>query len=188
MPQPSNSLKKHFIFESLKKNFFYHSPSCSHLLIRSYNQFDFNSRRVKSCLLGKMKFFIFLIFTYFASEANGAKILGVFPFPSKSHSILGQALFVELSNRGHEVTYLSPYPFKSPPNENYRDIAIKSEEFVKVFEEEMNKVFEVISLNFISTTKMWIEGRKFFKTFFKEKNNFHFYVRNVQNAGKSYER
>jgi hypothetical protein len=40
--------------------------------------------------------------------SNGAKILGVFTVPSKSHCILVYELFIELAKSGHEVsTFLS---------------------------------------------------------------------------------
>ncbi|XP_017771391.1 PREDICTED: UDP-glucuronosyltransferase 2C1-like [Nicrophorus vespilloides] len=62
---------------------------------------------------------ILLIFA--ATAANGARILGVFPFPSRSHTILGSALLRELASRGHEVTMISPFPLKNPPP-NYNDV------------------------------------------------------------------
>ncbi|XP_044729433.1 UDP-glycosyltransferase UGT5-like [Chrysoperla carnea] len=53
-----------------------------------------------------------------------AKILGLFPSPSKSHIILGQALFKSLANHGHNVTFVSPYSLeKTPPN--YRELIMK---------------------------------------------------------------
>jgi hypothetical protein len=36
--------------------------------------------------------------------SHGARILGVFPFPSKSHMIVPRILMLELANRGHQVT------------------------------------------------------------------------------------
>lgn len=36
-------------------------------------------------------------------ENEGAKILGIFTVPSKSHSILGYELFKELVKAGHQV-------------------------------------------------------------------------------------
>ncbi|XP_044729432.1 uncharacterized protein LOC123292782 [Chrysoperla carnea] len=52
---------------------------------------------------------------------DGAKILGLFPSPSKSHLILGHALLKDLAKKGHEVTMVSPFPL-SKPVPNYRDI------------------------------------------------------------------
>ncbi|XP_017771347.1 PREDICTED: UDP-glucuronosyltransferase 2C1-like [Nicrophorus vespilloides] len=62
---------------------------------------------------------ILLIFA--ATAASGARILGVFAFPSHSHAILGSALLRELASRGHEVTMISPFPLKNPPP-NYNDV------------------------------------------------------------------
>lgn len=99
------------------------------------------------------------IFLYLSvSWVQSAKILGVFPYPSKSHSILGQALFVELANRGHSVTYLSPFPFKSSPNENYRDIAITSKDLFDAFNEEIDGSFEATDVNPFFMLKYWIEN------------------------------
>ncbi|KAG5671714.1 hypothetical protein PVAND_001894 [Polypedilum vanderplanki] len=83
---------------------------------------------------------------------------GVFPYPSKSHSILGQELFKELAQRGHQVTFLSPYPFKTKFHENYKDIAIKSKELFDAFNEELEGSFEATKLNFFSMLKYWIEN------------------------------
>jgi glucuronosyltransferase len=54
---------------------------------------------------------------------HGARILGLFPIPSKSHFTVSSALVKELANRGHQVTVLSPFPEKSP-TPNYTDIVI----------------------------------------------------------------
>lgn len=91
-------------------------------------------------------------------QIKSARILGVFPYTSKSHSILGQALFVELANRGHYVTYLSPYPFKSSPHKNYRDVAITSKEVFDAFNEEVDASFDVTDENPLFVLKYWIEN------------------------------
>lgn len=102
--------------------------------------------------------FIILIILFCHNE--GAKILGVFPYPSKSHSILGQALFVELANRGHTVTFLSPYPFKISPHENYTDIAISSQGLFDAFNEELDGAYEATDVNPFVMLKFWIENIK----------------------------
>lgn len=56
-----------------------------------------------------------------AYSVEAANILGVFPMPSPSHSVLGNALFKALAKKGHQVTMVSPYPLKEPV-ENYTDI------------------------------------------------------------------
>jgi glucuronosyltransferase len=56
---------------------------------------------------------------------RGAKVLGVFPFPARSHLIFPKALMFELARRGHEVTVVS----SSPENKvipNYTDIELKT--------------------------------------------------------------
>lgn len=128
-----------------------------------------------------MNFFHFSLLSIFISQITCAKILGVFPYPSRSHSILGQALFIELANRGHDVTYLSPYPFKSPPAKNYRDIAIESEDLKHAFDEEIDGSFEVIDVNPIVMMKYWIENVARMQEFFLSDKN-------VQNLLKSREK
>jgi glucuronosyltransferase len=55
---------------------------------------------------------------------HGAKILGVFPMPAKSHMTIHSALMKELARRGHQVTVFSPFPEKSPI-QNLTDIEFK---------------------------------------------------------------
>lgn len=55
---------------------------------------------------------------------KSARILGIFHMPSKSHHILGSKLLKSLAERGHEVTMVSPYPFKEKIN-NYTDIFLE---------------------------------------------------------------
>lgn len=94
---------------------------------------------------------------YAPTLVQSAKILGVFPYPSKSHSILGQALFTELASRGHDVTYLSPYPLKREVK-NYRDIAITSRGLFDAFQEELDGSFEDLELNMVMMLKFWFDN------------------------------
>ena len=55
---------------------------------------------------------------------RGAKVLGVFPFPARSHLIVQKALMFELARRGHEVTVVSPIP-ENKAIPNYTDIELK---------------------------------------------------------------
>jgi hypothetical protein len=55
----------------------------------------------------------------------GAKVLSVFPFPSRSHLIVQKALMFELARRGHEVTVVSPFP-ENKVIPNYTDIELKT--------------------------------------------------------------
>jgi hypothetical protein len=56
---------------------------------------------------------------------DGAKILGVFPFPAKSHLMVHKALMLELARRGHEITVVSGFP-ENKPVPNYTDIVFKT--------------------------------------------------------------
>ena len=55
---------------------------------------------------------------------RGAKVLGVYPFPARSHLIVQKALMFELARRGHEVTVVSPIP-ENKAIPNYTDIELK---------------------------------------------------------------
>jgi glucuronosyltransferase len=57
--------------------------------------------------------------------SHGARILGVFPFPGRSHLIVHKALMLELARRGHQVTMVSSFP-ESKPIPNYTDIEVKT--------------------------------------------------------------
>lgn len=105
-----------------------------------------------------MKFFVVLLILFFNEPVQSAKILGVFPYPSRSHSILGQALFTELAKRGHDVTYLSPYPFKSSPPKNYRDIAITSQGLFDSFQEELDASFDDTNASMFELLKFWFDN------------------------------
>ena len=56
---------------------------------------------------------------------RGAKVLGLFPFPSRSHMIVQKALMFELARRGHEVTVVSSFP-ENKAIPNYTDIELKT--------------------------------------------------------------
>jgi glucuronosyltransferase len=56
---------------------------------------------------------------------GGAKVLGVFPFPVRSHLIVQKPLMLELARRGHEVTVVSSFP-ENKVIPNYTDIALKT--------------------------------------------------------------
>ncbi|XP_063705569.1 UDP-glycosyltransferase UGT4-like [Culicoides brevitarsis] len=71
-----------------------------------------------------MKLNILSIFVLiFAQNVDSARILCFYPTPSKSGVLIAQPLMEELAKRGHEVTFVSPFPLgKSVPN--YRDVVI----------------------------------------------------------------
>ena len=64
--------------------------------------------------------------------SQSAKILGLFPFPSKSHMAVNVAIVKELAERGHEVTVVSPFPEKSEIP-NYKNIALNENIIEKHF-------------------------------------------------------
>jgi len=56
--------------------------------------------------------------------SQGARILGVFPFPAKSHMIPTRVLMLELAGRGHQVTEVTPF-LESKIFPNYTQIEVK---------------------------------------------------------------
>ena len=89
-----------------------------------------------------------LLMTIASSECS--RILFIQPSFSKSHVMPLQTLAKELANHGHEITFLSMYPFDKKI-ENYRDIKLE-------VEGEFKTLFDDIS-------KGMSEGIKFFKVF-----------------------
>ncbi|CAH1636144.1 unnamed protein product [Spodoptera littoralis] len=67
-----------------------------------------------------------ILLYYFLSVVDGLKVLVCYPLPVKSLSILGQGVVRHLLEAGHEVTYMTVYPLKSPPTKNFRQIDISS--------------------------------------------------------------
>ena len=57
------------------------------------------------------------------SVSESAKILGLFPMPSKSHMAVNVAIVKEMAQRGHDVTVISPFPEK-PEIPNYKNIVL----------------------------------------------------------------
>jgi hypothetical protein len=65
-------------------------------------------------------------------EVRGARILGLFPLPSKSHFAVPSAVIKELANRGHQVTVYSPFPEQSPiPNYTNIDTGATRNDFLR---------------------------------------------------------
>jgi hypothetical protein len=58
--------------------------------------------------------------------SHGARILGVFPFPSNSHMITMRVLLLELAGRGHNVTEVTPF-LESKILSNYTQIEVKGD-------------------------------------------------------------
>ncbi|CAF4920094.1 unnamed protein product [Pieris macdunnoughi] len=54
-----------------------------------------------------------IIWILFLNMCTGYRVLLVFPFPFKSHSIFGEGFVRHLINAGHEVTYVTPFPLNN---------------------------------------------------------------------------
>jgi hypothetical protein len=57
---------------------------------------------------------------------DGARILGMLPFPSKSHMIIQRVLILELAGRGHQVTEVTPF-LESKIVPNYTQTEMKAD-------------------------------------------------------------
>ncbi|XP_011301492.1 UDP-glucuronosyltransferase 2A3-like [Fopius arisanus] len=69
---------------------------------------------------------LFFIVLYCQSEVSSSlKILGVFPFPGRSHFAMFGALMRELARRGHQVDVIGMFPLEKPMP-NYTDIDIRA--------------------------------------------------------------
>ncbi|XP_037868047.1 UDP-glucosyltransferase 2 [Bombyx mori] len=98
-----------------------------------------------------------------ALACDAYKILLVFPFPSKSHAILGEGYVRNLLKAGHELTYITPYP--KDPAPNLRIIHIPQH----VFEEKIDSTFTIEKLMDYSFTVM--EMLNIFKSFIDTAND-----------------
>lgn len=59
----------------------------------------------------------------------------MWPNPVKSHSIVAQGLSKALAEKGHDVTFISPFPLNKPVK-NHRDITLKLDEGIhKLYED-----------------------------------------------------
>jgi len=65
-----------------------------------------------------------LLLLLLVNGSHGARILGVFPFTSKSHMIIHRVLMLELAGRGHQVTEVTPF-LESKTFPNYTQIDLK---------------------------------------------------------------
>ena len=83
--------------------------------------------------------FIGLLVVFLIASTECSRILFIHPSLSRSHVIPSQILAKLLAQKGHEVTFISPYP-QSNKIENIRDIKLAASE------EEMNILNEVQKL------------------------------------------
>jgi glucuronosyltransferase len=65
-----------------------------------------------------------LLLLLLVTGSHCARILGVFPFPAKSHMIVHRVLMRELASRGHHVTEVTPF-MESKIVPNYTQIEVK---------------------------------------------------------------
>ncbi|KOB76026.1 UDP-glycosyltransferase UGT40Q1 [Operophtera brumata] len=68
---------------------------------------------------------VIIVTVLFLNLACCYKILVFFPYPGKSHTILGNGFVTHLLNAGHNVTYVTPIPLKNPAP-NLRQIDVSS--------------------------------------------------------------
>jgi hypothetical protein len=67
---------------------------------------------------------VLLALLLLVTGSHGARILGVFPFTSKSHMIAPRVLMLQLVGKGHQVTEVTPY-LESKIVPNYTQIELK---------------------------------------------------------------
>jgi glucuronosyltransferase len=67
---------------------------------------------------------LFALCSLIIQNVGAAKILGVFPFPGKSHSVMLLPLMKELANKGHEVTVITNFRLNEKIA-NYTEILIE---------------------------------------------------------------
>ncbi|XP_065332906.1 uncharacterized protein LOC135934838 [Cloeon dipterum] len=93
------------------------------------------------------------------ASVNGARILGLFPYPSRSHLNVYSTLTKALAARGHELVVVSAYSLAKPPA-NYTDIdsmpAVKAIHDA-IFNADVYDDFSDFPLYLIMTS-FWDEG------------------------------
>lgn len=105
----------------------------------------------------KLSLFLFAAF-FIHPHAEGARILGLFPVPGKSHMIVFSALTKALAERGHELVVVSTFPIKNPPA-NYTDVNIwdsLKEIYEKMVDENLYNFADMPP--FLIPLLYWIEG------------------------------
>lgn len=88
--------------------------------------FSFDKSSLKMTANRAVKFcFIFLLISL-TKNAEGYRILGLFPHPGLSHFHFFHPIMRSLAEAGHEVTVVSSFP-NEEPIENYKDEAMTDE-------------------------------------------------------------
>ncbi|XP_051153798.1 UDP-glucosyltransferase 2-like [Leptopilina boulardi] len=93
----------------------------------------------------KLLYFLFIYYLVIFKETENSRILGVFPFHSKSHNLMFESLMKGLAKHGHIVDIITHFEIKDPPN-NYRII-------INLNETNLSKLTNALPINFISTVK-----------------------------------
>lgn len=86
---------------------------------------------------------------------SASRILFLFPTPSKSHVIVAHGLSKALSEKGHDVTVVSPFPL-SKPIKNHREIKLNlNPEFDQILSQmvKVNQSRFKLMLQFLDTIK-----------------------------------
>ena len=83
-------------------------------------------KKIVNSTMFSIKLFSFSLFFIISNfkTSNSYKILGVFPFNGKSHSMMFEPVMKELAKRGHQVDVVSHFPLKEPLK-YYNDISLK---------------------------------------------------------------
>ncbi|XP_021912895.1 UDP-glucuronosyltransferase 2C1-like [Zootermopsis nevadensis] len=99
-----------------------------------------------------------LVLLLLVTQSHGARILGLYPLPSRSHLIVQNALMFELASRGHQVTVVSPFPVKEPIP-NYTHITVESDMNDLMGGHVSSNVFDMQSIGPLKMTFfMWLMG------------------------------
>ncbi|CAB3376275.1 Hypothetical predicted protein [Cloeon dipterum] len=89
-----------------------------------------------------------------ASGGEGGRILAVFPFPSRSHAIVLEALAAALAARGHELVVVSSFP--DAAKHNYTDVDLMPDFAGSIFTQHSFSRFEMNA--FQQAVAVWNKG------------------------------
>ncbi|KAL3270163.1 hypothetical protein HHI36_009220 [Cryptolaemus montrouzieri] len=99
-------------------------------------------------------YLLILLSVFNFRDADGAKVLGIFPVPGRSHYLSGSTLMKILAEKGHDVTIVSPFSEKTPPK-NYHEVLLSglAEDFKKkapnMFDVNLNPFVGPVVFGFI---------------------------------------
>ncbi|GAB0099697.1 hypothetical protein DMENIID0001_155840 [Sergentomyia squamirostris] len=89
---------------------------------------------------------VFLLYlNHLGGKCLGERILAVFPVPCRSNAMVGDTLVLELANRGHQVTYLSPFRLRQK-RENIGEIFIEGAEEFYQNDEKLKNLYQYPSV------------------------------------------